>query len=170
MLQNLVPVISQINPTVLMVLSGIAIVLFIFSILKKAVRVGIGLLIFALVMGGGIPTVKLVQESYGIAYNRVDDIVELKVAGQRYVIPVKEMLGDKHYDIDIEKDSKATQLSISYQRKDGTSVLIKGKDAIPVPNFMAGTVMKFFDKNDIKYTYTEKKESIRGSQPIEIQP
>ena len=41
-----------------MVLAVIAVILFIVSLIKRAVKVGIYMLILALLLGGGIPTVK----------------------------------------------------------------------------------------------------------------
>ena len=55
MVDKLVPVLSQVNPTVLMVLAVIAVILFIVSFIKRAVKVGIYMLILALLLGGGIP-------------------------------------------------------------------------------------------------------------------
>lgn len=161
MFENLVPVISQVNPTVLMVLAGAAIILFVVSLIKKAVKVGIYMLILAIFFGGGIPAVNSIKESYDLSFDKPTQTLVIKVAGKEQTLPMKEILADKDYNLELVKSSKDTQLSLTYKKADGTTVTIgKNKDAIAIPNYMAGTVRKFFDNNNIKYIYTENKDAL----------
>ena len=164
MFENLVPVISQVNPTVLMVLAGAAIILFVVSLIKKAVKVGIYMLILAIFFGGGIPAVNSIKESYDLSFDKPTQTLTIKVAGIEQTLPMKEILADKDYKMDLVKSNKSTQLSLTYKRADGTTVAIgKNNDAIAIPNYMAGTVMKFLDKNNIRYTYRENTDVLGGT-------
>lgn len=161
MVDKLVPVLSQVNPTVLMVLAVIAVILFIVSLIKRAVKVGIYMLILALLLGGGIPTVNKIKESYDIKYDKVSTVLTIKIAGKENTLPMKEILADKNYDISMEKTAKSTKLSVTYKQKDGTVVSIgRNNDAIAIPNFMAEAVKKFFDNNKVKYSYRENTDPL----------
>lgn len=168
MFENLVPVISQVNPTVLMVLAGVAIILFVVSLVKKAVKVGIFMLILAIFFGGGIPAVKSVKESYDLSFDKPTQTLTIKVAGKEQTLPMKEILADKDYKMDIVKSTKNTQLSLTYKRVDGTTITVgKNNDTIVIPNYMAGAVMKFLDKNKIRYTYRENTDALGGTSVLE---
>lgn len=161
MLNNLVPVISQVNPKVLMVLAIIAVVLFILSLIKRAVKVGIYMLILAVLLGGGIPTVNKIKESYDINYDKATTVLTIKVAGKEQTLSMREILADKDYEIVLEKTHKNTKLGVTYKQKDGRVISIgKNNDAIEVPNFMAEVVKKFFDNNKVRYVYRENLDPL----------
>ena len=152
MLQSLVPKLAQLDPRLLIVLAVIAVIFFIVSLVKKAVKAGKDLLIVALLFGGGVPMVNKIRENYGISYNKQTDTLELKMSGKSFSLPIEEIKNAKNYSIKLDRGGTTTKVSLYYERSDGTAVSERGDNAISIPNFMVDTVLKYLDKNDLEYT------------------
>lgn len=149
---NMIPTLLQLDPTVLKVLAVIMALLFIISLIKKAIKLGIFLLIVAMLFGCGVPALNNLRESYGMNYNQQTETVTVKVDGKEFSLPIKEIKASKDYSIKFEKGGSETKINLSYVRADGTGVSELGANAITIPNFMLSTVEQFLSDKGLKYT------------------
>lgn len=152
MFKNLIPVLAQIDTRLLLVLGGLAVIICIISIIKRAVKAGILLLLVALILGGSVPVVNNIKENYGMSYDKRNEVLTVKVAGNQIILPFKDIKDAKSYSIRMEEGSTTTKLHLFYQCKDGSAVSEQGSQAIEIPNFMMGVLKKYLDGQGLQYT------------------
>jgi len=147
--KEMIPALSQIDTRLLLILAGLAAVLVVISLVKKAIKVGIFLLIVAVIFASGVPAINKLKESYNVSYSKLTETLTLRVAGKDFSVSIKEIKEAKNYSIKLERGGTNTKISLFYQRKDGTAVSERG---VEIPNFMMDVVTKYFDGSGLQYT------------------
>lgn len=148
----MIPMLTQLDPKVLIGIAVVSCVLFVISLIKKAFKVAVTLLIVSLLFGAGVPSLNQLKENYNIHYSQQTEELSIKVAGKNFVIPVKEMRESRDYSIVVTRGTKSTKIGMTYTTKDGRVLSAVGSDALELPNFMLDYVLKYLDNNGLKYT------------------
>lgn len=151
MFSSLIPTLLQLDPRLLRVLAVIMGVLFLISLFKKVFKLGIVLLIAAVLFGVGAPALNRLRENYDMNYNKQTEVLTIKVSGKDFVLPIKDIKAAKEYLIKFEKGVSDTKVNLSYLKESGLGVSETGNEAVTIPNFMLTAVEKFLSTNDLKY-------------------
>lgn len=131
------PILAELDPTIVMIVIAMFVVLLIITIIKKAIKFVIMTTVIIGVLILSIPAAKSFQENYNFEIK--DNAAYIISQGQDYVID------------DIGKIKSATFI---YNGLNGVDVQIKYIDtnfSINLPSFMAESLQKFFDKYGIAY-------------------
>lgn len=134
MINMLEPILANVDTKVILIVAGILVISGILAIIKKVVKLGLVMLVVAILVSTLIPMAQSFQEKYSI--NVSNGVIALKVDG-------------KEYNIDKENCK-----SITIENKGLSTYLVSaefnaGRLAITMPGFMVNKIKDFGEKHKI---------------------
>ena len=163
MMSSFIPMLARIDTRILAAVGVIAFIFIVWNLMKKSFKFAVIFGAVALFAGIGISTINGIRENYGVSYNKAEETLSFKVAGEVSVISIKEIRNAGDYIITFKQGTSDTDINISYLRKNCTNVSEQVNNAIKIPNFMTDILRDFFDSAGITYE-TLLNNSIFGSE------
>lgn len=128
---------AGIDPKIVIICAIVLVVLALIALIKKAFKVGIIVLLLAIILGGGGLSLDKIASQFGIEFDGSN--VELRLGGQEYSIDVNEIAG-----VEVE-DGVNGKCSLTVNFEDGTS------GSYEIPTYMKGVIKGVAGKAGVPY-------------------
>jgi hypothetical protein len=167
-LDNVMPEIMQIDRRVLIGIVVVAMILLVWSLVKRAVKTAAVFACLVVIAGVSVPVVARLQANNSVKYDKNENALVCKAGGEIMTFDLDEIKSSKNVSIVFEKNMTNTDIHLSYEKPDGLMVAETGSSAFRIPNYMAEVVKKYLDKVGLKYSIVTKTDSVKKSKLSQV--